>query len=199
MARLVPKPQEPPPWPMSKITPRSRAASTSGRTPPPGIEGAFGNGRKQWVRMSSLRRRDITSMREGGGWSRWAISGRPSSSATSSAMSIGAMPELPLAPRPTRTLTPTIRSRLSRATRRHSRMSSRRRSSHSPTITVPENAKMPANDKLISGRIRTGSAGSITCLRKPAKLPGPAASTKVAVALVRASATASTPIEVPPQ
>ena len=122
-------------------------------------------------------------------------------SATSKAMSIGAMPALPLAPRPTRILMPTTRSAFSRATRTHSLRSSRRRSSDSPTITVCEKAKMPAYDRLSNGRMRTGNAGSITCLRNPGKLPGPAvpASTKVAVALVRASATASTPIEVPPQ
>ena len=201
IARQVAKPHEPAPWPMSKITPRSRAARTSGRTPPPGCDGALGNGRKQCVRMSPGRRRPITSARDGGGWSRCAISGRPVASATSSAMSSGAMPELPLAPRPTRTLMPTIRSACACATRTHSPRSSRRRSSHSPTITVFENAKMPANDRFSSGRIRTGRAGSITCLRNPGKLPGPAvpASTKVAVALVRASATASTPIAVPPQ
>ena len=143
IARPVAKPKEPPPWPISKITPRSRAALISGRTAPAGDEGALGNGRKQWVRMSPGRRRAITSSRDGGGWSRWAISGRPSSSAASSAMSMGAMPEAPPAPRPTRTLMPTIRSAFSRATRTHSLRSSRRRSEHSPTITVLENAKIP--------------------------------------------------------
>jgi hypothetical protein len=59
---------------------------------------------------------------------------------------------------------------------------------------------MPANDTLMRGMMRTGE-GSITCLRKPAKLPGPAlpVSTKVVTALARASAGASTPSEVPPQ
>ena len=59
---------------------------------------------------------------------------------------------------------------------------------------------MPGNDTFMYGRMRTGD-GSITCLRKPSMLAGPAvpASTKVVVALVRASAAASTPIEVPPQ
>ena len=46
----------------------------------------------------------------------WHISGMPASSATSSAMSSGTMPELPEAPRPTRTLMPTITSRLALAT-----------------------------------------------------------------------------------
>ena len=47
---------------------------------------------------------------------------------------------------------------------------------------------------------RTGE-GSITCRRKPWKLPGPAlpASMKVVTPPVRASSSASTPSEVPPQ
>src|SRR6266567_2246218 len=62
---------------MSKMTPRSRAASTSSRTTPSGETGVLGNGRKQCVRMSPLRSRDITSERYGGGASRCVISGRP--------------------------------------------------------------------------------------------------------------------------
>ena len=48
--------------------------------------------------------------------------------------------------------------------------------------------------------MRTGD-GSITCLRKPWKLPAPAlpASMKVVTPPVRASSSASTPSEVPPQ
>ena len=43
--------------------------------------------------------------------------------------------------------------------------------------------------------------GSITCLRKPGKLPGPAlpVSTQVVTALRRAKSSASMPSEVPPQ
>ena len=186
---------------MSKITPRSRAASTSSRTPPPGLDGAFGKGRKQCVRMSPGRRRDSTSAREGGEWSRWAISISPASSATSSARSTGAMPAPALALRPTRTLMPTIMSACSRATARQDLASSRRTSCDSPYITAREKAKMPGKDRFSSGTMRTGRDGSITCLRKPRKLAGPAvpASTKVAVALLSASLVASTPIEVPPQ
>ena len=73
-------------------------------------------------------------------------------------------------------------------------------SAHSPTITVFEKAKMPGKETLRYGRIRTGE-GSITCLRKPWKLPGPAlpASMKVVTPPVRASSSASTPKDVPPQ
>ena len=77
-----------------------------------------------------------------------AMTGRPSSSATSIAMSSGAIPLAPPAPRPTRTLMPTIRSLFSRATRTHSLRSRSRRSDASPTITVRLNAKMPANETL---------------------------------------------------
>jgi hypothetical protein len=43
--------------------------------------------------------------------------------------------------------------------------------------------------------------GSITCLRKPAKLPGPAlpVSMQVVTPLVRQNSSASMPSEVPPQ
>lgn len=71
------------------------------------------------------------------------MTGMPTSSATSSAMSSGAMPDVPLADRPTRTLMPTTMSRLAAATRAHSRESSRRMSAHSPTITDWLKAKMP--------------------------------------------------------
>jgi hypothetical protein len=148
MPRVVPKPNEPPPWPMSKITPRARAARISSRTLPSGRTGALGKGRKQWVRMSPGRSRSTTSRRDGGGLSRWAITGRPSSSATSRAMSSGFAPESPLAERPTRTLMPSTRSLCSRATRTASRGSIRRMSEFSPTITVLEKAKMPGKAML---------------------------------------------------
>ncbi len=48
--------------------------------------------------------------------------------------------------------------------------------------------------------MRTGE-GSITCLRKPRKLPGPAlpASMTVVTPPVRANSSAATPSDVPPQ
>jgi len=52
------------------------------------------------------------------------------------------------APRPTRTLTPTMRSRLALMTRTHSRGSISRKSAASPTMTVAANAKIPGNDTL---------------------------------------------------
>src|ERR1051326_4934286 len=157
MARAVPKPKDPWPCPISKITPRSRAATISSRTPPSGAAGELGNGRKQWVSTSPLRSRDKTSSRLGGGKSRWHITGRLTASATSSAMSSGATPEVPPALLPTRTLMPTTRSRCSSATFLHSRRSSRRISAHSPTITLALNAKMPAKETLRYGKIRTGA------------------------------------------
>ena len=70
----------------------------------------------------------------------------------------------------------------------------------SPTITVLEKAKMPGKETLRNGRMRTGEV-SITCLRKPWKLPGPAlpASMKVVTPPERATSSASTPSDVPPQ
>ena len=65
---------------------------TSSRIRPSAATGALGNGRKQWVRMSPRRSRDSTSSRDGGGWSRCAMTGSPTSSATSIAMSSGATP-----------------------------------------------------------------------------------------------------------
>ena len=87
-------------------------------------------------------------------------------------MSSGATPLEPPAPRPTRTLMPTMRSRFSRAMRTHSPRSSRRRSEASPTITVRLKAKMPANETLRNARIRTGD-GSMTCRRKPGEIRRP--------------------------
>ena len=95
IASAVRKPNEPLPCPMSKMTPRRRASSTSSRIRPSCCTGASGNGRKQCVRMSPRRRRVSTSSRLGGGLSRCAMTGNPVSSATSSAMSRGATPEAP--------------------------------------------------------------------------------------------------------
>ncbi len=61
MARAVLKANEPLPWPMSKITPRSRARSTAGFTVPCAVAGELGKGRKQWVSTSPMRRRSTTS------------------------------------------------------------------------------------------------------------------------------------------
>jgi len=49
------KPNEPPPWPMSKITPRCRD-QVFPRAPSVGRDRALGKGRKQWVRMSPAQR-----------------------------------------------------------------------------------------------------------------------------------------------
>ena len=200
MARPVPKPNEPLPWPMSKMTPRSRAARVSSRTAPSARAGLFGKERKQCVSTSPGRSRSMTSRRLGGGKSRCAMTGNPNSSATSMAMSSGAMPLDPPAPRPTLTLIPTTRSACSRATRTHSRASSRRMSWHSPTITASLKANIPGKETLRNGSTR-GLAGSITWRRKPARLAGPAvpASTSVVVAPCRAISSGSTPMDVPPQ
>ena len=71
--------------PRASRTPRGSAPRT----------GALGKGRKQCVSTSPLRNRDSTSRRLGGGKSRCAMTGRPVASATSSAMSSGATPEVP--------------------------------------------------------------------------------------------------------
>src|ERR1700722_6457278 len=42
---------------MSKRIPRLRASITASRTPPPAVAMLFGNGRKQWVRISPGRSR----------------------------------------------------------------------------------------------------------------------------------------------
>ena len=76
----------------------------------------------------------------------WAISGMPTASATSSAMRSGTAPEVPDACRPTRTLMPTITSRLAFATSTASMGFIRRRSALSPTMTRFEKPKMPACD-----------------------------------------------------
>jgi hypothetical protein len=47
IASAVREPNEPLPYPMSKIAPRSRASKTSSRICPSSVTGAFGNGRKQ--------------------------------------------------------------------------------------------------------------------------------------------------------
>ena len=70
----------------------------------------------------------------------WHISGMPASLATSRAMSSGTMPELPDAPRPTRTLMPMMTSRLALATSTASIGFISRSSSLSPTITRSEKA-----------------------------------------------------------
>ena len=70
----------------------------------------------------------------------------------------------------------------------------------SPTITSRANAKMPAKEMWRKARTRV-SWRSITWRRKPVKLPAPAepASTQVVVPARRASRSASTPSEVPPE
>ncbi len=148
IARAVWKPNEPLPWPMSKITPRSRAALTSARMSWPWVTGALGKGRKQWVRISPLRSLGITSSWVGGGMSIWVMTGSCSSSAACRARSSGATPVPPPAIRPARTLTPTTRSRCSRAARTASAGSHKRRSPHSPTMTFWLKPKMPAKEML---------------------------------------------------
>jgi len=61
MARAVLKANDPLPWPISKITPRLRAASTAGLTLPWALAGVLGNGRNAWVSTSPGRSRLITS------------------------------------------------------------------------------------------------------------------------------------------
>ena len=61
MARAVLKANEPLPWPMSNLTPRLRASSTSCLTVPWWVAGELGNGRKACVRTSPGRSRPITS------------------------------------------------------------------------------------------------------------------------------------------
>ena len=69
-----------------------------------------------------------------------AITGTPTSSATWSAMSSGTVPERPEARAPTRTLMPTMMSRLALATSTASIGAISRISSLSPTITRGEKA-----------------------------------------------------------
>ena len=174
IASAVTNPNEPCPCPISNITPRSLAAMISSRTAPSRIlAGALGNGRKQCVRMSPFRNRETTSSRLGGGLSRWHITGRPNSSATSSARSSGAGPWPSLAVMPTRTFMPKISSGYSLATFRQAAGFNRRRSPHSPTMMSLLNAKIPGYEILRNARILV-SAGSMTCFRKPVKFPGPA-------------------------
>ena len=76
IVRAVLNANDPMPWPMSKMTPRLRASITAGRTPPSGVVGLLGNGRKQWVRMSPGLKRSSTSSSVGGGTSICAMSGQ---------------------------------------------------------------------------------------------------------------------------
>ena len=95
---------------------------------------------------------------------------------------------------------PTMRSLCSFATASATRELSSRRSDASPKLTSQCSAKMPGKAMFRNGRIRT-SAASITCLRKPWILPGPAdpASINVVQPEKRAYSSGSTPSEVPPQ
>ena len=80
-------------------------------------------------------KRASTSSSVGGGMSICAMSGKPASSATLSAISSGTVPEFPEAWKPTRTLIPPIVSRFARATSTASIGAMSLRSPLSPTIT----------------------------------------------------------------
>jgi len=61
IASATVKSNDPLPWPMSKITPRSRACQQASRTRPSAWQGALGNGLKQWVSTSPGRSSASTS------------------------------------------------------------------------------------------------------------------------------------------
>src|SRR6516225_4135811 len=101
----------------------------------------------------------------------WAITGMPTSSATCSAMSSGKVPERPEARAPTRTLIPTIKSRLAFATSIASIGAISRISSHSPTITRGEEIRLMApidamevananRDLIVGIKVRVGARAS---------------------------------------
>ncbi len=200
IASATPKSNDPAPCAMSNSTPRSLARQQASSTRPSAVQGALGNGLKQWVRMSPGRRSASTSARRGGGRSMWHMTGKPARSAAAKAWCRGAMPFTPLVFMPTRTFTMRIRSGCARATAAQVSVSIRRMSKDSPTIAVLEKAKMPAWLTCRAARMRVW-LGSMTWVRKPAKLPGPAepASSQVVVPLRRASASASMLMLVPPQ
>ena len=109
MARAVCQPNEPFPWPTSKMTPRCRAACTAVLILPLPSIGAFGKRRKQWVSTYPTQPRDNLLVR-----GRRLVDvhhqRRPISFGHLLATSSGTIPAAPLAVRPMRTLMPVMRS-----------------------------------------------------------------------------------------
>ena len=109
MARAVLNANEPLPWPMSNFTPRFRASSTSV------LHRALLGGRRVGERPEGVGQHVARPQPLAAPPRSSAADGRCGTSAAcrprwppASAMSSGTMPELPEAPRPTRTLMPTI-------------------------------------------------------------------------------------------